>query len=98
MGDNDYGEQIMCVPSDLLSLWNYFPAAGIDYDPGPFSVTIAPNENTVCANIPIVDDTMFEGEQYFYIYIVVPPEVPLTPGSRANITIIDGATGETCFK
>ena len=47
-----------------------------------------------CINIPIVDDEIFEGDQYFCVSIVVPPEVPLTPGRKANITIEDDDTGE----
>ena len=47
-----------------------------------------------CANITIIDDEIFEGDQNFIIDIVVPPRAPLTPMGRANVTIQDDDTGD----
>jgi len=69
-----------------------------DYEPGPFTVNFPPNVDRACTDIPIVDDEIFEGDQYFCVSIVVPPDLSLTPGRKANITIVDDDTGETCLQ
>ena len=68
-----------------------------DYEPEPFTVNFPPNVDRACTDIPIVDE-IFEGDQYFCVSIVVPPDLSLTPGHEANITIVDDDTGETCLQ
>ena len=75
-----------------------FSAGPSDYEPGPFTVNFPPNVDSACTNIPIVDDEIFEGDQYFCVSIVVPPNLSLTPGRKANITIVDDDTGDTCLQ
>ena len=57
-----------------------------DYDPRPFTVNFPLNAGRACTNIPIVDDEIFERYQYFHVCIVVPPDLSLTPGHKANIS------------
>ena len=75
-------------------MFYYPPVAGEDYDGGPYTVTFATNENMACTNITIINDEVFEGDQIFFVDIVIPPDVPLTPVGRVNVTIQDDETGK----
>ena len=85
----------VCVSVHVLTcMFHYPPVAGEDYDGGPYTVTFASDANMACTDVTIIDDEIFEGDQNFFIDIVVPPEVPLTPMGRANVTIQDDDTGD----
>ena len=91
----------MCVYSICIACLVFLSnssAGPPDYEPGPFTVNFPPNVDRACTNIPIVDDEIFEGDQYFCVSIVLPPDLSLTPGRKANITIVDDDTGATCLQ
>ena len=91
----------MCVHSICIACLVFLSNSSVgpaDYEPGPFTVNFPPNVDRACTDIPIVDDEIFEGDQYFCVSIVVPPDLSLTPGRKANITIVDDDTGETCLQ
>ena len=65
---------------------------GSDYVSGPFEVTIPAGQISISFNVPIVDDTMLEGNENFDLFIVprsLPKRVTHSNPSRITITILD---------
>ena len=54
-------------------------------------------ENEACTNIPIEDDDIFEGDEYFESFIEIPPNVDITPGRDLNVTISDNDRKKICI-
>ena len=54
-------------------------------------------ENEACTNIPIEDDDIFEGDEYFESFIEIPPNVDITPGRDLNVTISDNDGKKICI-
>ena len=64
----------------------------MDYDSGPYTVTFPIGVTMVPFNVPITDDMILEGNEYFDL-IIVPGSLPndVTRGNpnRASVTIVD---------
>ena len=63
---------------------------GIDYKSGPYRVEFKQGETRNYFTIPITDDSTYEGEEYFTIYIAdLPHGVVLGYPHTAKVTIED---------
>jgi hypothetical protein len=70
--------------------YSSYPATEyLDYSPGPFPVVFAGGSTTACADIPIIDDVIFEGPQAFLVTIDVPEGVRASAENKAKVTILD---------
>ena len=49
----------------------------------------AGGSTTACADIPIIDDVIFEGPQAFLVTIDVPEGVRASAENKAKVTILD---------
>ena len=66
--------------------------AGIDYEEGPYSVTIPKGQESADYCIVIMNDTMLEPDEAFIIEISannLHPDVVLMPPMEATVTIMD---------
>ena len=64
--------------------------AGSDYTSGPYPVDFNKNETSKYFTIPITDDSSYEGDEYFTIYISrLPHGVVLGYPHTAKVTIED---------
>lgn len=69
-----------------------FLTGNVDFEPGPFAVTFPAGMTTASFNIPITDDSMFEGDETFTINIVpgtLPRQVQEGPNCTVIVTIVD---------
>lgn len=59
-----------------------------DFDPGPFNVSFPAQMTTASFNVPIIDDSMFEGNETFTVTIV-PSTLPsrVVPGAGCVVTV-----------
>lgn len=48
-----------------MTILDYPIAEGLDYLGGKFSLTLQPGDNTVCANVTIIDDDLIEDAEWF---------------------------------
>ena len=67
-------------------------ATGIDYNPGPYSVTFLAGETRRSFNVTITDDTVGEENEIFFLSIdqsLPPSSVSIGNHSRTTVTILD---------
>jgi len=55
---------LLCIQNFLI-----FTGGGIDYDSGPFSVTLPAGQTIVPVNVLIIDDKIFEPDEEFILSI-----------------------------
>ena len=62
----------------------------MDYDSGPYTVTIPAGQTTATFNVPITDDMILEGDENFMLTIN-PSSLPtgITTSDRARVIIVD---------
>ena len=76
---------------------------GVDYETGPYTVTILAGETRSSLNIPINDDDILEENESFYLSIISPSphnRVLLDNPNNATVTIVanDGKVNDlTCI-
>ena len=83
----------------------YVITGGDDYGSGPFSVTFSAGMTSNSFDIPITDDTIFEGNETFTVTIVsstLSTQVMEGVGCVVTVTIIDddskfGCTHQYCM-
>ena len=64
------------------------PSGGVDYAPGPYSVTFTVGSTRQCTEIGIPDDDTPEEDET--VIITIPPSPDVTPpDDNTTITIID---------
>ena len=64
----------------------------MDYTSGPYTVTILGGETTATFNVPINDDSIYEGNENFMLTInetSLPTGVTRGTPSEATVTIVD---------
>ena len=65
---------------------------GIDYESGPYNVTIPAKATTVQFDVAINDDNILEGNENFNLSIMAssqPSRIDIDNPARATITIVD---------
>ena len=68
------------------------PDGGIDYDSGPYNVTVPANEISVAFNIPISSDGTMEENEEFNLTIhatSMPTHVKIDKPDQATVIIVD---------
>ena len=68
----------------------------MDYDSGPYNVTIPAGETCGTFNITINDDDISEGNETFMITITSSADVTCVDGCQATLTILDN-DGNYCM-
>ena len=57
---------------NYLAILRILITGDVDYESGPFNITISMGEISVLFNISIIDDDVFEGNRSFYLIIYSP--------------------------
>ena len=69
---------------------NNVTGGGVDYDSGPYTVTIPAGDIRMSFNVPINDDDVSENNEQFDLTIdTVPSFVTLTNPRQTTVTIVD---------
>ena len=64
----------------------------MDYTSGPYTVTFPAGSTTATFNVPIIDDNILEGNEYFILTIdetSLPTDVTRGTPGEATVTIVD---------
>ena len=64
----------------------------MDYDSGPYTVTIPAGQTTATFNIPVNDDNIYEGDEEFMLSIIsssLPTGVTHGTPCEATVTTVD---------
>jgi len=68
--------------------------AGVDYSPAAGTLTFNRGETVKTINLPIIDDSLVEGDEDFYVRLFnASPGVALSEPSVATVVIVDNDTG-----
>ena len=65
---------------------------GADYDSGPYNVTFPAGVTNIPCDVPITNDIILEGDEYFYLIIdpsSQPNGVSVSNPDHATVTIVD---------
>ena len=68
-------------------------AGGVDYDSGPYNVTIPVGQTSVPFDVPITDDNVVEGDEMFSLLINKPLPNGVYRSKRFSMVTIVDTTG-----